>query len=322
MTLDKLNLTKVILSLLCTEENRKLNPIIPHLLKLSNKMLTEAISTIQTQFYEEFQNNKCSIRLFERMYGLISRNIFVYFRHHERFAEFSQVDKAFLRIDGKSIDVQEEVIKLIKAFCENHNRNLQLYMIEQKNLIISWNMLEVLISYLDVLINEISEMLWRKTRASKQTRNLLPDKQKEEKEKMVYLHEHSILILRALSETCQGPCSENQEVISYSRFFNIAEKIMNIRFIFADSQSEGEAELSSNYMLTELKNECGILLLSLMEKRVSDDSLVTLMKQNISETCLLYNMRYIYYAFTREEGGDFTEELLFPVKLPLIDQLG
>ena len=267
------------------------------------------------KFYEEFQTNKCAIRLFERMYALINRNIFVYYRHHERFAEFAQIDPTFLRIDGKSIDVQEEVIKLIKAFCENHNRNLQLYMIEQKNLILSWNMLEILISYLDVLINEITQILMQKTHSNKQNRNLSPDQQKEEKAKIAYLHEHSILILRALSETCQGPCSENQEVISFSRFYGIAENIMNIRFVFMDTQNEGEKEASSNYMLTELKNECGILLLSLMEKRLSDDSLVSLMKQSIPETCLLYNLQFVYYAFTKEEGGDFTEELLFPVSI-------
>ena len=109
--LDKLMLTKTILTLLYSEELEQLNSIMPLLFRLANRMLIGAIPEIQNQFFNEFENNSKSERFFERMHSIISRNIFVYHNHPDKFAiDFDAPSK---KIYGK-IDSQSEILKFVK----------------------------------------------------------------------------------------------------------------------------------------------------------------------------------------------------------------
>jgi len=75
------------------------------------------------------------------------------------------------------------------------------------------------------------------------------------------------------------------------------------------------AELTNNYKLSKLKRECAILMLSLMEQRKSDNSLVTKMRLKVTEKKILENIAYVYFSFVKQTDGSLTEALLFPVFL-------
>ena len=304
-------MTKTVLGLLCSDESESLNSIMPLLLRLANKILTGTIAKIQNQFYAEFDVNKRSIRLFERMHAMISRNIFIFHRHHDRFAMDPKGDSSSI---GVNIDVQAQVIKFLKALCEKHNTNLQLYMAEQKNSRRSYNMISILVLYLDVLIKEIILLIKERIGIEKKVdRRPLYEDSLRIRTRMKISCKHAILTLKALTESIQGPCLPNQSVIADSQFYAIAESVMNIHFLFETNLDDKEAKVFNNLIYCKLKSECATLMLNLMEQRNCEDTLIVMMKQSIPDTILMSNIQYVYYAFTKETDSDYTEELLFPV---------
>lgn len=309
-------MTKTILSLLCSEESESLNSIMPLLLRLANKILTGTIVKIQKQFYTEFDINKRSARIFERAHAMISRNIFIFHRHHDRFAMDPQTNSSSI---GTHIDVQAEVIKFLKALCEKHNTSLQLYIAEQKSSRRSYNMVSILVLYLDVLIKEITVLIKERLGIEKKVdRRPTYEDSLRIRTRMRSSCKHAILALKALNESVKGPCLLNQSIIADSQFFTIAESIMNIHFLFETNLDDKEATVFNNLTYCKIKNECASLMLNLMEQRNTEDSIIVMMKQTIPDTTLMSNIQYVYYAFTKETDSDFTEELLFPVFSRLI----
>ena len=283
----------------------------PLLLRLANKILTGTLLIIQNQFYAEFDVNRRSVRLFERMYAMISRNIFIFHRHHDRFAMDPLGESSSM---GGNIDIQAEVIKFLKALCEKHNTNLQLYIAEQKNSRRSYNMIIILVSYLDVLIKEIILLIRERLGIERKIdRKPLPEDAKRIITRMKTSCKHAIVTLRALNESIQGPCKENQQIIAESTFFTIAESILGIHFLFETNLEPNEVKVFNNLVYCKLKNECASLMLNLMEQREGDDSVIGMMKQTVPDTVILSNIQYVYYAFTKETESDYTEDLLFPV---------
>ena len=58
LMLDELNLTKTLLTLLCSDESESLDAILPALLQLANSMLHARIKKIQDQFFKNFQRTE------------------------------------------------------------------------------------------------------------------------------------------------------------------------------------------------------------------------------------------------------------------------
>lgn len=304
-TLDRLRLTKTIISLLYSEEFERLNSVMPLVFKLSNKMLIGALPEIQNQFFSEFETNPRSERLFERMYAVISRNIFVYHNHPDKFAlHFAQPSR---KIFG-TIDSECEILKLLKLLCENHNENLQLYMNGKKLSKKNYSMIDIIVKYLSVLVEEIKTLLENenaRNQLSKETRVL----------RMRMSYKHAVQAMVALIEFVQGPCIKNQNEISYTNFFSIAQNILGLEFLFDNKGNEQQKELLSNYKISKLKMLCAVLLLSLMEQRSSTDSLVLKMRLSLSEEAIMYNLEFIYFAFIKDTDGNYTEDLLFVVRI-------
>jgi len=301
-TLDSLKLTKTILNLLCAEESERLNSIMPLLLRLANKMLTNALPEIQNQFYTEFQLNSKSERLFERMHGMISRNIFIYYRHPTKFAiDFQDTTEKTL----SHIDVQAEIMKLLKSLCENHNVDLQYYMVNQKYSKTKYCMISIIVDYLHVLVQEIHNIMEKEPNQNQthQTR----------RKRVRMSYKHAVIAISALTEFVQGPCKVNQEVISDTLFFMSAQTILELKYLFDDTIKDYQQNLLEKYKISKLKRVCGILLLSLLEQRKSEDSLVVKMRQCIPENIIQYNTQYVYFAFMKESDANYTEDLLFPV---------
>ncbi len=71
--------------------------------------------------------------------------------------------------------------------------------------------------------------------------------------RMKMSYKHAVLSLITLIECVQGPCKKNQNEISYTNFFAIAENIMELQFLFDDKIKEHQKELFSNYKISGLK---------------------------------------------------------------------
>jgi hypothetical protein len=273
--------------------------------KLANKMLTSAIKEIQDQFYSEFKNNRQSERLFERMHAIISRNVFIYQRHNAKFAMDTVKDKSS---SDENIDAQALILKFLKSMCENHHDQLQRYMIHQEYSRNQYSMVTVIISYLKVLVEVIKQTL-EPTRKHETS----PEELEREELRMKMSYKHAFLSIRALVEFVQGPCPENQREIATATFFEIANHIITLPFLFDDAGAD-KKHLMNNFQISQLKKECATLLLSLMEQQDITSSMMARMRQHITEEHLLFNLYYTYYAFTKESDGDYTEELLFEVR--------
>ena len=303
-TLDDLKLTKTLLELMCSKESNELDFILPLLLRLANKLLTGPIKEIQDQFYAEFARNPHSERLFERMHSIIDRSIFIYHHHFNCFGmDETQTNKL-----GYKIDVQAEILKFLRALCEDHNSDLQSYMSSQEYSKNNYNMVVVLSDYLSLLIKEIQRMLENS-----------PTKENYEREmsirkiRMSNCYDHAILCMQALTEFVQGPSIKNQEEISNTTFFATAETILEIKYVFDERLAQFRSQLIDNFGISQLKKECAILLLSLMEQRKSDDPLVAKMRLRVTEKYVLYNIYYVYFAFIKHTDGALREDLLFLV---------
>jgi len=300
--LDGLKLTKTLLTLLCSDESESLDAVLPALLRLANKMLGNSISEIQEQFFKEFRSNRKSEKLFERMCTAINRNVFIYRWHPQMFA----MQKSGRAIQGiEAIDIQKEILVFIKSLCENHHKGLQEFMLEQKLYKNPYNMIHLLVRYLDTLVREMKVI---NSRDPNEIR--FPESVKIPKRKNLCYH-HSILALRALCECMQGPCKRNQEAIGDSDFLPIANEILTLSFNFGAKCDNSNECFFSNYQLCKIKNECAILMLSLLEQRESDDQIIIKMRQSIKESTLLENLHYVYYAFKYEKDANYSEELLF-----------
>ena len=302
--MDSLKLTKTLLTLLCSDESESLDAILPALLKLANKMLHSSIRKIQDQFYKEFESNRKSEKLFERMCTAINRNVFIYRWHQQMFA-MQKSGKIFQSID--EIDIQQEILIFIRFLCVNHHKELQNFMLEQKLYKGHYNMIEIMVRYLDTLVKEIEAINNRDPDSIS-----FRDSERIPKRKRL-CYSHSILALRALSECMQGPCEKNQEAIGKSEFLVIANKILSLTFSFGDPHKSKRDCYFSNYQLCKIKNECASLMLCLLEQRKVDDQIVIEMRQCVKESTLVENVKYVYYAFKIKKESNYSEELLFKV---------
>lgn len=304
--MDKLKLTKILLNLLCSDESESLDAILPAVLKLANKMLKYAIEEIQTQFYKEFESNRKSEKLFERICTAINRNIFIHRWHPQMFA-MQRVEKVSQKIGN--IDIQKEILKFVRSLCLNQHENLQKFMAEQKLNKTSYNMIDLLVTYLETLVKEISNINEKKSGEiiGRELETL------EGRKKLSY--SHAILTIRALFEFIQGPCHSNQNAIGNTNLIQIANAILSLKLHFENDKNAEVKCLFSNYELCKLKLAIANLLISLLEQRGKDDFIVTLMRQSIKERELLENMLYVYYMFHLEKEAYYTDELLFTVSL-------
>ena len=269
-------------------------------------MLNSSIRKIQDQFFKEFESNRKSEKLFERMCTAINRNVFIYRWHPQMFA-MGKSTKIFQTV--AMIDIQKEILMFIKSLCENHHEALQKFMLEQRSYKSQYNMIYLLVTYLDTLVKEIKAI---NDRAGEDIP--IQDQLKiPRRKRLSYLH--AILALRALSECMQGPCKCNQEAIGESDFLRIANEILTLQFVFNVRHAERKACYFTNYQLCKMKNECTILILSLLEQRGIDDKIVIKMRQCVKESTLVENLKFVYYAFMLERDANYTDELLFKVRL-------
>ena len=251
--------------------------------------------------------------LFERMYNAINKNIFIYFKHPHQFGLPASEDK-----QKKQMDIQKGIFTFIKLLCENHHENLQNFvtLVSPPNGP-SMDMTKLLVKYLEILIKSIKRII---DDCSGKIKPIATEMEIHYK-RIKLFYSHSSAIIKALCETVQGPCVKNQNAISETNFFAIAKDILNINGVKNRTNridEQQEKEIISDFEICILKTDCAILLLSLMEQQDENSTIVAKMKQTIDDNDLLINIFQIYNAFKSQSDGNYTEELLFEVRILLI----
>ena len=265
-------------------------------------MLKCSVRKIQDQFHKELESNRNSEKLFDRMYTAINRNIFIY-RWHSQMFGMSNKNEIFQTI--AKIDIQKEILMFIRAMCERHHEGLQEFMLEQKHYKTQYNMIKLLVNYLETLVKEIKVINDREPNMiTDEDLNRIPARKD-------LCYQHSKLALKALTETIQGGNRKNQEAIVDSGLLVIASGIFELNFVYEDSKKEYVDCYFSNNQLCKIKNECAVLLLGLLEQRYENDQIVIKMRQFIKEDTLLLNLSFVYYTFTLETNGHYDAEYLF-----------
>ena len=203
------------------------------------------------------------------------------------------------------IDMQKEILIFLRLLCEKQHEGLQNFLVKHSQYKKNYNMIHLLVKYLNTLVSEIKYL------NEEQFDNPKSQIYSNKRERKALSYEHSILTIAALSESLQGPQKSNQESLCSTEFLLIANDIMKFRFLFMKDSQQEAGNCLSNYELCCIKEKCALLLLCLLEQRSEEDSIVTKMKANIKEQTLTENLKYVYYAFTREKNLNYTEELLF-----------
>jgi hypothetical protein len=165
-------------------------------------------------------------------------------------------------------------------------------------------MIALLVRYLEILVNEIQSI------NDRSPKEVHPNELDLITNKKTLCYFHSILAIKALKESVQGPCRKNQEAIGRSGFLVIANQILSLCFMYKKTNKEF---YFTNYQICKLKSECTNLLLSLLEQRGINDNIVIDMRQYLNEEVLLNNMIFVFYMFTLEKYENYQEDLLFTV---------
>ena len=317
MILDRLGMTKTLLNLLCSDESEILDSVFPYFIKLSNKMLTNAIPEIQEQFYKGFKEMH-SEKLFERLYSAINKNIFLHDRHPNTLFQVIKIPKHKVYV---KFNFEEQILKFFKSLCENHFEKLQGFIARPTfQSTAQYHLLELVIQYLAVLVAELKDLGKSSEYKKAIAARVIPQEQIAEniQYRTTSIYKQCIASLRSVSEAVQGPHKENQKIIAETNFFLTAMQILQIPFKFTEAGSSKGCTLK-DFELARLKNECAILLLSIMEQRSCrddrvgrrEDEIVTKMRQNIKEEVIAQNIVDVFYAFEQECQLDFSEEILF-----------
>merc|ERR1719204_1039923 len=157
------------------------------------------------------------------------------------------------------VSVMKPILRFLQLLCENHNRYLQ-NLLRDQNKKSNFNLVSETLILLDVICGSTTGGL-----------GLLG----------LYINENNvhliIQILETLTESCQGPCYENQVCIAMHESNGLG---IITALILNDINPLGMTRMD---LVLELKNNASKLLLAIMESRTSDSEM------NVAEK-IIYNL--------------------------------
>lgn len=157
------------------------------------------------------------------------------------------------------VAIMKPILRFLQLLCENHNRNLQNLLRDQKANKSKYNLISETLILLDVICGSTTGGL-----------GLLG----------LYINENNVMlinqILETLTEYCQGPCYENQACIAMHESNGLG---IITALILNDINPLGKVRMD---LVLELKNNASKLLLAIMESRSSDP-------ENVAEK-IIFNM--------------------------------
>ncbi|CAG9317756.1 unnamed protein product [Blepharisma stoltei] len=280
--LNSFGVSRVVLALMCDPEVNK--QVFHALLELSIQLLDGGNDKVQQEFYQYFIGVAGSEYFFEKIHNTLLENVSKLASGH--ISEITRVPVY------KSKKVQmRRILRVLQLFCEGHFTKLQNYIRHQEKSRASYNIIDDIVSLLDMLLK-----------------------------KMYFKHFFEISqCFDTLTEAIQGPCKENQESIIDGKFLELAAYLLSLDensggvqvyealkgdrdFIHLEtiksSQSAEQLETISGWMISHLKYKCMITLLSLLEGR-NDNYVISRIIRAFNVEIFKENLISIYDGYTK-----------------------
>ena len=194
------------------------------------------------------------------------------------------------------VSVMKPILRFLQLLCENHNRDLQNLLRDQKSNKNKYNLISETLLLLDVICGSTTGGL-----------GLLG----------LYINENNVMlinqILETLTEYCQGPCYENQACIAMHESNGLG---IITALILNDINPLGKVRMD---LVLELRNNASKLLLAIMESRSSDpenvaDKIIFNMnpKQLIDAACKAYHQQMLDEDGEEEDDPNNDDETVSP----------
>ena len=290
-----MKLNDVITELLCSPNVSSLK-FLPDLILLTTKIIGSLNEKINEDFVETIADEEKSKNLFKWLYETLISNILALTHHRRRFGEGI----------NKEYDMQELILIFIQLLCKNAEFNV--FMNTQAQLQDSFNLFKMLGRYLVALMNEIDHI--RRDRIRKNEKYAIETDWSNVDAREELCHKRAILVLRSLTELVQRSSKEFLAPnISHPELLRAIDDIIKFPFIFSSSEPEKVTNIS-NYKICQLKNECIIMLLRLMERLNKNDNITRELIGVLDEESILENIRFVHYNWGRENNYEYSRELL------------
>ncbi|KRX06791.1 MIR motif [Pseudocohnilembus persalinus] len=215
--MEHMGATNMFLSLVSdASSNQAVNDtLFIQLLEFMSKLLQDGNKKIQSSIYQYFLNHPETEVFFKKIHQTFTDYI-EFLRDQQKRKKFQALDQ---RQNMKS-ELVMRLLKMLQLFCEGHYLELQNYLYKQTSSRTSYDLITIVVE----LLYQYSQSL------NKQN------------------YENIIKCLDTLTEFVQGPCYTNQETIIDSKFFEIAQPIL-------DYQYEDQNISKSNSMLQSSKRQ-------------------------------------------------------------------
>ena len=191
---------------------------------------------VQKKFIQLFQLLPNSDNFFMSIYQTFNYDIF-HTLNSDPFAEE-------IKIDNQNLDMVTDKLRFLQLLTENHNLFLQNYLREQDNNRISYNFLNILIEYLNMLLTKLGNMNENYNKLTRYYTELY--------------YRRLLFLLDTICEFLQGPCKENQEYLINTKVIELFNKIMEETCIDEDEdkeKNENENEQNLSFYLSNKNND-------------------------------------------------------------------
>ncbi|KAL4462524.1 hypothetical protein ABPG74_000354 [Tetrahymena malaccensis] len=291
---DQLGAMKMILMVL-SQNNRHLdNELIIHYLSFANTLLEGGNNQIQNTIYSFFMSYQKSEVIFSRFNSIIRKQI----RNIEHKSNIGTGDAIEMEEENSQmIELLERVLRFLQLCVEGHYINLQNYLRKQDNSRNNYDMVQAVADLLKAYYyGDCTQKMY----------------------------DNMIFCLDTLSEFVQGPCKENQDAVSDSKFFDIASDLFSKKPLSEEAKQRKRDKKKKDYRpeewkkmnlieqyrkskdqpLTEwmkgrLQNKVLILVLSLLESREvkSNCEIIKRIMRNLPLYVLQRHLIKIYKRF-------------------------
>ncbi|OMJ85453.1 hypothetical protein SteCoe_13213 [Stentor coeruleus] len=271
--IEKVSCAKILLKIFNEiEENQR---VFQKLLEMWVEKLQEGNIEVQSAFFSFFTSNQESEHLFKVLSEILLR---------------------FTSNMREIMDVENEdycrVLMFLRLLCENHNSFLQNYLRFQEKSLVSFNFLQVILTFLD---------------------NLL-------KCKHVSVYKSSILCFDTLTELCQGPCKDNQKYLIDSKLIQIVNDLLTMHINTQNNQdnrffSQDFTQFDSNlnqdsltvWQITNLKFQAITTVHSLIEGN-EDKYIMSRLIRTLNLDAMKENMESIYTSYVSKYGKSYNKK--------------
>ncbi|KAL4453083.1 hypothetical protein ABPG74_015314 [Tetrahymena malaccensis] len=189
-----------LISILCNEQTHP--TIFIALINLAIELLDGGNQKIQDGFYEYFLKNSESENFFYKIYSHLNQEISSIRREISLNERIKFANKKIQYCyKNRHFNQTTRILRFLQLLTENHNQNLQNYMHTQSGSRTSYDLINIIVQLVEILVENINQNNYDKL----------------------------VQCFDTLTEFIQGPCKDNQIALCEGRFLEIATKLLKIK---------------------------------------------------------------------------------------------